>query len=86
MGHIEAALEHVSQSVDNVLRDERGRWLLSRERSEAVSELAVSCLLPDGTTEDREIRTGLSDAIHVDVIEGLEEGEKVVEPPPREIS
>jgi HlyD family secretion protein len=46
----------------------------------------VTVLLPDGTTEDREIRTGLSDAIQIEVIEGLEEGEKVVEPPPREIS
>lgn len=48
VGHIEAALQRVRQSVDNVLGDERGRWLLSRERREAVSELAVSCLLPDG--------------------------------------
>jgi len=28
----------------------------------------------------------LSDAIQVEVTDGLEEGEKVVEPPPREIS
>ena len=47
---------------------------------------SVTVLLPDGSTEDREIGTGLSDAINVEVTEGLEEGEKVVEPPPREIS
>ncbi|MGW8282974.1 MAG: efflux RND transporter periplasmic adaptor subunit, partial [Gemmatimonadota bacterium] len=46
----------------------------------------VTVLLPDGATEEREIETGLSDAIRVEVISGLEEGEKVVEPPPREIS
>jgi HlyD family secretion protein len=46
----------------------------------------VTVLLPDGTTVEREIQTGLSDAILVEVTDGLEEGEKVVEPPPREIS
>jgi HlyD family secretion protein len=35
---------------------------------------------------ERTIRTGLSDAVTIEVIEGLEEGERVVEPPPREIS
>ena len=46
----------------------------------------VTVLQPDGTTAEREIQTGLSDAILVEVTEGLEEGEKLVEPPPREIS
>lgn len=45
----------------------------------------VTLLLDDGTQEERVIETGLSDAINVEVISGLEEGEKVVEPPPREI-
>jgi HlyD family secretion protein len=46
----------------------------------------VTVLQPDGTTTEREIETGLSDAIQVEVIEGLEEGDRVVEPPPREIT
>ncbi len=46
----------------------------------------VTVLLPDGTTTEREIQTGLSDAILVEVTDGLEEGDKLVEAPPREIS
>ena len=46
----------------------------------------VKVLQPDETTEERAIETGLSDAVTIEVIEGLEEGEKLVEPPPREIS
>lgn len=37
-------------------------------------------------SSERTIRTGLSDAVTIEVVEGLEEGERVVEPPPREIS
>jgi HlyD family secretion protein len=39
----------------------------------------------DGTTEKREIRTGLSDAIQVEVVSGLKEGEQVLEKPTQEI-
>jgi HlyD family secretion protein len=39
----------------------------------------VNVLLEDGTTEERQIRTGLSDAIHVEVLEGLAEGDRVAE-------
>lgn len=46
----------------------------------------VTVLLPNGATEERIITRGLSDAITLEVIEGLREGEKVVEPPPREIT
>jgi HlyD family secretion protein len=38
-----------------------------------------------GKSEERHITTGLSDAINVEVLEGLREGESLVEPPPREI-
>lgn len=37
-------------------------------------------------TEEREIGTGLSDGISIEVLSGLEEGELVLEPPVREIS
>jgi HlyD family secretion protein len=45
----------------------------------------VTVLLPDGTQEERVVEIGLSDAINVEVLSGLKEGERVVEPPPREI-
>ena len=37
-------------------------------------------------TEEREITTGLSDGISVEVLDGLAEGERVMEPPRREIT
>ncbi|MFQ6045633.1 MAG: efflux RND transporter periplasmic adaptor subunit [Gemmatimonadales bacterium] len=46
----------------------------------------VTVLLDDGTEEERIIQTGLSDAINIEVLSGLGEGDRVVEPPPREIS
>ena len=46
----------------------------------------VKVLQPGETTEERAIETGLSDAVTIEVLEGLREGEKLVEPPPREIS
>jgi len=39
-----------------------------------------------GKTEERSIKTGLSDAINIEVLEGLKEGDSLVEPPPREIT
>ena len=40
---------------------------------------------PDGTSEKRAIKTGLSDAINVEVTAGLKENEKVLEKPQKEI-
>ncbi len=40
----------------------------------------------DGTGAERYIKTGLSDAINVEVLEGLTEGELVMEKPPKEIT
>lgn len=39
----------------------------------------------DGTSEKRAIKTGLSDAINVEVLSGLKENEKVMEKPQKEI-
>lgn len=42
--------------------------------------------VPDGeATKKVEIRTGLSDGLNIEILEGLKEGDKVVERPPREI-
>ena len=46
----------------------------------------VTVRLGPGETEQREIRTGLSDGINVEVLDGLAEGERVMEPPRREIT
>jgi hypothetical protein len=39
-----------------------------------------------GKTEERVIKTGLSDAINIEVLEGLQATDSVVEAPPREIT
>jgi HlyD family secretion protein len=51
----------------------------------AGDSATVTVLLADGKTETRTITTGLSDALNVEVRSGLAEGEKVVEPPQRQI-
>jgi HlyD family secretion protein len=45
----------------------------------------VTVLLPGGKQEQRIVHLGLSDAINVEVLDGLRAGDLVVEPPPREI-
>ena len=40
----------------------------------------------DGKTTQRSIKTGLSDAINIEVLEGVQAGDSIVEPPPREIT
>ncbi len=39
-----------------------------------------------GKTQERWIKTGLSDAINIEVLEGLQATDSLVEPPPREIT
>jgi HlyD family secretion protein len=42
--------------------------------------------VPDGEkTKKVEVRTGLSDGLNIEILDGLKEGDKVVERPPREI-
>jgi HlyD family secretion protein len=45
----------------------------------------VTVLLANGQREERIVKLGLSDAVSVQVLDGLVEGDKVIEPPPREI-
>jgi len=51
---------------------------------DSVSSVEVQDTL--GVITTREITTGLSDGIKIEVVEGLDEGELLVERPPREIS
>lgn len=46
----------------------------------------VTVRLADGTDEIRVVTTGLSDAVNIEILSGLEEGDLVVEAPPREIT
>jgi multidrug efflux pump subunit AcrA (membrane-fusion protein) len=39
-----------------------------------------------GVVTTKEVKTGLSDGIKIEVVEGLQEGEQVVERPPKEIT
>jgi len=39
-----------------------------------------------GKTEERSIRTGLSDAINIEVLEGVQAADSIVEQPPRDIT
>ncbi len=45
----------------------------------------VTLLLPDGATERRTVRTGLSDALNVEILDGLKEGDRVLEPAARTV-
>lgn len=75
-----------SANVDIII-DRRDDVLVIPERLVRTEDdvSRVTILLPDGETEEREIETGLSDALSIEVVSGLQEGDLVVEPPPREI-
>lgn len=72
----------------DVIIERRDSVLVIPERVLAIAgdTSRVTVLGDGGVTEERVIETGLSDAVNIEVLEGLEEGEKLVEPPPREIS
>lgn len=69
----------ISQKLDILLVPER---LVQIEDSISYVEVQDSL----GTIDRRSIKTGLSDGLNVEVIEGVEEGELIVERPPREIT
>jgi HlyD family secretion protein len=72
----------------DVIIDRRDGVLAIPERLLRLSgdTTRVTVLGPGDVRDERVIRTGLSDAVMIEVTDGLEEGEKIVEPPPREIS
>jgi RND family efflux transporter MFP subunit len=45
---------------------------------DAIKDGSVSVVLQDGTTENREVKTGKSDARGIQVLEGIRPGEKVI--------
>lgn len=70
-----------------IIIEQREDVLLIPERVIEFSEdsATVRIRLADNTTNERIIQTGLSDAINIEVVSGLEEGEWVAEKPPKEI-
>lgn len=57
--------------------------LITFEKGHAFVELQPAVL--DGTPERREIKTGLSDGLNTEIISGLQEGEQVIQRPPKQI-
>ena len=70
-----------------IIIEKREAVLLSPERLVTFEgdSAKVTVLLADNQTEERLIETGLSDAISVEVLEGLDEGDQVREKPPKVI-
>jgi HlyD family secretion protein len=62
--------------------------LLIPERLISMSDSITTVEIEDstGVVTVREIKTGLSDGINIEVVEGLKEGELLVERPPKEIT
>lgn len=74
-----------SANVDIII-DRRDDVLVIPERLIRFEEDgAWVTVLVGELTEERQIETGLSDALNIEVVSGLAEGDLVVEPPPREI-
>ena len=65
---------------------ERKQVVLIPERLVLFEDGKKFVEVPDGeTTKKVEIRTGLSDGLNIEILDGIKEGDKVVERPPREI-
>jgi HlyD family secretion protein len=62
--------------------------LLAPERLITIEDSAATCEVMDtaGVITTRDVRIGLSDGINIEITEGLEEGELLVERPPKEIT
>ncbi len=62
--------------------------LLAPERLITIEDSAASCEVVDsaGVIATRDVTVGLSDGINIEIVEGLEEGELLVERPPKEIT
>ncbi len=62
--------------------------LLAPERLITVEDSIATCDVMDsaGVVTSRTVTTGLSDGINIEIVEGLDEGEMLVEHPPKEIT
>jgi HlyD family secretion protein len=70
----------------NILIRERKQVVLLPERLVLFEDGKRFVEVPDGEkTKKVEIKTGLSDGLNIEILDGLKEGDQVVERPPREI-
>jgi HlyD family secretion protein len=70
----------------SILIRERKQVVLIPERLVVFEDGKKFVEVPDGeTTKKAEVRTGLSDGLNIEILDGIKEGDKVVERPPREI-
>ena len=93
---VEIVIENLSERIlragysanADVIITKKEDILLIPERLVKIEDSISTVEVQDtsGVITTREISTGLSDGINIEVTEGLEEGELLVERPPREIS
>jgi HlyD family secretion protein len=71
----------------NIMITKKENILIVPERLIRIEDSVAICEIQDTAGEiiEREIETGLSDGINIEVISGLDEGDLIVERPPREI-
>jgi len=73
--------EGLSVTVSIIIEGASDVWMVPNEAiTYRGREAYVQVVLPDGTTEERSIRTGISDWQYTEVTDGLTEGEQVVLP------
>jgi len=82
-----------SANADIIIREKDGILLMPErlvlfegEGEEALTFAEIPSDLPEADPEKVPIEVGLSDGLNVEVVEGLKQGDKVVQRPPREIS
>jgi HlyD family secretion protein len=71
----------------NIIINKRADVLIIPERLVTMSDSVSTVEVQDtaGVITTREVKVGLSDGIHIEITDGVSEGEMIVERPPREI-
>ncbi len=80
-----------SSTADLVIREKRNvlvvpERLVHFEDGGKKAWVEIPAGVPKAAPKKLDVKTGLSDGLNVEVVEGLKKGDKVVERPPREIS
>jgi HlyD family secretion protein len=72
----------------NVMITRKADILLAPERLITMTDSTASCEVMDsiGGITKREVKTGLSDGVNIEIVTGVTEGELIVERPPKEIT
>lgn len=72
----------------NIMITKKTDILLAPERLITMEDSVASCEIMDtaGLISPRKVEIGLSDGINIEIVSGLEEGELLVERPPKEIT